>query len=150
MDEIGVFTFGESVIVDTSPSYWYPFIISEDQKNHFLHTHTLTDIHSQVQINKIRNSVKDRQSQLVWQIVNEVSGRKITSIEKLNAISQEGRLQKWKEHFNNLPEITDKPTLQNYLWPARHKTRTFCGERTWRSPEKKIKLTKYCGPGKGH
>ena len=44
-----------------------------------------------LQINKIRNSIEDRKK-----------------------LSQEEKLQKWKEHFKNLhensSEITDKPT----------------------------------------
>ena len=35
----------------------------------------LEDIHGQ--IDKIRKSVEDRQSWIAWQVVNEVSGRKI-------------------------------------------------------------------------
>ena len=46
--------------------------------------------------------------------MNEVHRRKSTLRSKLNATSQEKRLQKWKEHFKNqlgnLPKITDKPT----------------------------------------
>ena len=56
-------------------------------------------------INKIRNSVEDRQFCIVWQTVNEVSKRKSTS--------QEEQIHTWKEHFKNLlgkfPKITDKP-----------------------------------------
>ena len=40
-------------------------------------------------------------------------GRKNTQRAKLKAASQQERLPKWKEHFNNLlgnpPEVTDKP-----------------------------------------
>ena len=60
-----------------------------------------------------RNIVEDRQSRLAWQTVNEVIGKKSTSRVKLKAASQEERLQKRKEHFNNqsenAPEIIDKP-----------------------------------------
>ena len=34
--------------------------------------------------------------------VNEVSGRKTTTRTKLNAVSQEETLLKWKKHFKNL------------------------------------------------
>ena len=46
----------------------------------------------QNQINKIRNSVEDRQSRIAWQTVNEVSRRKSTAKAKLKATSQEKRL----------------------------------------------------------
>ena len=39
--------------------------------------------------------MKDRQSQLVWLIVNEVSRRKSTSRAVLKAANQEERLLKW-------------------------------------------------------
>ena len=43
----------------------------------------------QNQINKIRDSVEDRQSRIAWQTVNEVSRRKSTVKAKLKATSQE-------------------------------------------------------------
>ena len=46
----------------------------------------------QGQINKIRNSVEDRQSWIVWQTVNEVSKMKSTSRAKLKAASQEQQI----------------------------------------------------------
>ena len=64
------------------------------------------------QIDKIRNSIEDRQSQSAWQKVNKASGRKNTLRAKLKAVSKE-RLPKWKEYYKNLlrnpPEITEKP-----------------------------------------
>ena len=66
------------------------------------------------QINKTRNYVESRQSQLVWKTVNGVSGRKSIIWSKLNNANQEKRWQKWKEHFKNLLEkpstVTDKHT----------------------------------------
>ena len=53
----------------------------------------------QGQINKIRNSVEDRQSWTAWQTVNE---GKSTSRAKLKPASQEEWIQIWKEHFKNL------------------------------------------------
>ena len=53
----------------------------------------------QLQINKIRYSVEDRQPRIVWQTVNEVSKRKSTARAKLKAASQEERIRLWKEHF---------------------------------------------------
>ena len=82
-------------------------------------THTIKQQleYTQGQINKIRNLVEDRQSWISWQTVNELSWRKSKSRTKLEAVSQEKRLLKWKEHFKNLfespPEITDK-SFQNF------------------------------------
>ena len=56
----------------------------------------------QIQINKNRDSVKDRQSWIAWQMVNEVRRRKITAKAKLKATCQEERMQLWKQHFENL------------------------------------------------
>ena len=41
----------------------------------------------QGQINKIKNSVEDKQSRVVWQIVNDVNKTKSTSRAKLKAAS---------------------------------------------------------------
>ena len=46
----------------------------------------------QNQINKIRDSVGDRQSRIAWQTVNEVSRRKSTARGKLKAASQEEQI----------------------------------------------------------
>ena len=43
----------------------------------------------QSQIDKIRDSVEDRQSRIAWQMVNEVSRRKSTVKAKLKATSQQ-------------------------------------------------------------
>ena len=53
---------------------------------------------------KSQNSVKDKQSQLAWERVNEVSWRESASISKLKANKQEERFQKWKEHSKYLLE----------------------------------------------
>ena len=67
----------------------------------------------QNQINKIRDSVEDRQSWIVWQMVNELSRRKSTAKAKLKATSQEERIQLWKQHLENLhgnpPKVTREP-----------------------------------------
>ena len=55
----------------------------------------------QNQINKIRDSIEDRQSRIAWQMVNEVNRRKSTAKAKLKSTSQEERIQLWK-HFKNL------------------------------------------------
>ena len=67
----------------------------------------------QNQIDKIRDSVEDRQSRIAWQTINEVSRRKSTAKAKLKVASQQERIKLWEQHFKNLlgspPKITDEP-----------------------------------------
>ena len=67
----------------------------------------------QNQIDKIRDSVEDRQSRRAWQTINEVSRSKSTAKAKLKAASQQERVKLWEQHFKNLlgnpPKITDEP-----------------------------------------
>ena len=67
----------------------------------------------QNQIDKIRDSVKDRQSRIAWKTINEVSRRKSTAKAKLKATNQQERIKLWKQHFENLqgnpPKVTHKP-----------------------------------------
>ena len=67
----------------------------------------------QNQIDKIRDSVEDRQSRIAWQTINEVSRRKSTAKAKLKAASQQERVKLWKQHFENLlgnsPKVTNEP-----------------------------------------
>ena len=67
----------------------------------------------QNQIDKIRDSVEDRQSRIAWQTINEVSRRKSTAKAKLKAASQQEKVKLWEQHFKNLlgspPKITDEP-----------------------------------------
>ena len=67
----------------------------------------------QNQIDKIRDSVKDRQSRIARQTINEVSRRKSTTKAKLKAINQQERIKLWKQHFENLlgnpPKVTHEP-----------------------------------------
>ena len=69
------------------------------------------------QIDKIRDSVEDRQSRMAWQKINEVSGRKNTAKGKLQAANQQERIKLWKQHFENLlgnpPKITHEPITKN-------------------------------------
>ena len=46
----------------------------------------------QNQIDKIRNSVKDRHSRIAWKTINEVSRRKTAAKAKLKATSQQDRI----------------------------------------------------------
>ena len=70
----------------------------------------------QEQTETIRNAAENKQSYVAWQTVNEVTGRKRSTQAKLKASSQDERLQKWKEHFQNLlgkaPVIKDQPIQQ--------------------------------------
>ena len=54
------------------------------------------------QIDKIRDSVQDRQSRIAWQMINDVSRRKSISKAKLKATNQQERIKLWKPHFENL------------------------------------------------
>ena len=67
----------------------------------------------QNKIDKIRDSVEDRQSGIAWQTINEVIGRKSTAKAKLKAASQQERIKLWKQHFEyllaNPPNVTQKP-----------------------------------------
>ena len=67
----------------------------------------------QNQIDKIRDSVEDRQSRIVWQTIYEVCRRKSTAKAKLKAANQQERKKLWKQHFENLlgnpPKITHEP-----------------------------------------
>ena len=67
----------------------------------------------QNQMDKIRDSVEDRQSRIAWQTINEVSRRKNTAKAKLKAANQQERIKLWKQHFENLlgnpSKITHEP-----------------------------------------
>ena len=56
----------------------------------------------QNQIDKIRDSVEDRQSRIAWQKINKVSRWKSTAKAKLKATSQQDQIHLWKQHFQNL------------------------------------------------
>ena len=64
-------------------------------------------------LDKIRDSVEDRQSRIAWQKINEVSRRKSTAKAKLKAANQQERIKLWKQHFENLlgnpPKVTQEP-----------------------------------------
>ena len=49
--------------------------------------------HIQNQIDKIRDSMEDRQSRIAWQTINEVSRRKSTVKAKLKAANQQERIK---------------------------------------------------------
>ena len=67
----------------------------------------------QNQIDKMRDSVEDRQSRIAWKTINEVSRRKSSAKAKLEATSQLDRIHPWKQHFENLvgnpPEVIHEP-----------------------------------------
>ena len=67
----------------------------------------------QNQIDKIRDSVEDRQSKIAWQTINKVSRRKSTAKAKLKAANQQERVKLWKQHFENLLgnplKVTNEP-----------------------------------------
>ena len=49
--------------------------------------------YAQNQIDKITDSVEDRQSRIAWQTINEVSRRKSTAKAKLKATNQQERIK---------------------------------------------------------
>ena len=51
---------------------------------------------------EIETAAEHRKSNIVWGIVNEVSGRKGTDSGKIKAKNPQERIQKWKDHFQNL------------------------------------------------
>ena len=53
----------------------------------------------QNQIDKIRDSVEDRESRIAWQTINEGSRRKNTAKAKLKAANQQERIKQWKQHL---------------------------------------------------
>ena len=64
----------------------------------------------QNQIDKIRDSVEDRQSRIAWQTINEVSRRKNTAKAKLKAVNQQERIKLCR---TALRKPTRKPTEYN-------------------------------------
>ena len=65
----------------------------------------------QNQIDKIRDSVEDRQSRIAWQTINEVSRRKSAAKAKLKATNQQERI-KLETAFR---KSSRKPT-KSYAW----------------------------------
>ena len=70
----------------------------------------------QNQIDRIRDSMEDRQSRIAWQTINEVSRRKNTAKAKLKEANQQERIKLWKQHFKNLQgnplKITHEPIIR--------------------------------------
>ena len=71
----------------------------------------------QNQIDKIRDSMEDRQSRIAWQTIDEVSRRKSTAKVKLKATNQQERMKQWKQDFENLrgnsATVTHDPIPKN-------------------------------------
>ena len=67
----------------------------------------------QNQIEKIRDSVENRQSRIAWQTINEVRRRKSSTKAKPKDANQQERIKLWKQHFENLqgnpPKVTHEP-----------------------------------------
>ena len=102
----------------------------------------------QNQIDKIRDSVEDRQSRIAWQKINEVSRRKSTAKAKLKAAGQQERVKLCEQHFKNLlgspPKITDEPITRIISKQLDIKLRPFTKEEL-DSVLKKIKNRKAAG-----
>ena len=71
--------------------------------------------HIQNQIDKIRDSLEDRQFRIAWQTINKVSRKKSTNKAKLTAANQQERIKLWKQHFENLlgnpPKVMHDPII---------------------------------------
>ena len=102
----------------------------------------------QNQIDKIRDSVEDKQSRIAWQTINEVSRRKITTKAKLKAPNQQERMKLWKQHFENLlgnpPKVTHEPINRIISKQLDIKLGTFTQEELDSVP-RKIKNRKAAG-----
>ena len=66
----------------------------------------------QSKIDLINNAAINKQAALAWQTVKEISGRKSSNQAELKAANQRERIEKWKDHFENLlgkaPSILQK------------------------------------------
>ena len=102
----------------------------------------------QNQIDKIRDSVEDRQSRIAWQTINEVSRRKNTAKAKLKATNQQERIKLWKQHFENLlgnpPKVAPEPITRIISQQLDIKLRPFTLEKI-DSILRKIKNRKVAG-----
>ena len=103
----------------------------------------------QNQIDKIRDSVEDRQSRIACQTINEVSRRKSTAKAKMKAANQQERIKLWKQHFENLlgnpPEVTQEPITRIISKQLDIKLGPFTKEEL-DSVLRKIKNRKAAGP----
>ena len=104
----------------------------------------------QNQIDKIRDSVEDRQFWTAWQTVNEVSRRKSTAKAKLKAASQKEQIQLWKQHFENLlgnsPKVMHDPFTRIISKPLDIKLGQYTQELdSVLKKKKKLKIEKQQG-----
>ena len=101
----------------------------------------------QNQIDKIRDSVEDRQSRIAWQTIKEVSRRMSITKAKLKAANQQERIKLWKQHFKNLLgnplKVTHEPITRIIRKQLDIKLRLFTQELD--SVLKKIKNRKAAG-----
>ena len=102
----------------------------------------------QKRIDKIRDSVEDKQSRIAWQTINEVSRRKNTAKAKLNTANQQERINLWQQHFENLlgnpPKITHEPITRIICKQLDIKLGPFTQEEVESVPEK-LKIGKLQG-----
>ena len=103
----------------------------------------------QNQIDKIRDSVEDRQSRIAWQIINEESRRKSTVKAKLKAANQQEIIKLWKQHFENLlgnpPKVTHEPITRIISKQLDIKLRPFTQEELDSRFLEKFKIGKLQG-----
>ena len=63
---------------------------------------------------KIQTGTKENKSEIVWKVLNEITGRKDRKQDKLKKENPEKGLKIWKEHFEKLlgqPAINTTPSL---------------------------------------
>ena len=101
------------------------------------------------QIDKIRDSVEDRQSRIAWQTINEVSRIKSTVKAKLKAANQQERIKLWKQHFENLQGNPQKVTHESITRIISKQLDIKLGPFTQEELDsvfRKIKIRKAAGP----
>ena len=93
-------------------------------------------------ISEIEQAAENNRSSVVWKIANEISGRKSTTTSKIRASSQEERLKKWKDHFQDLlgkaPVVSDTPVRRI----VNHELDIKCGNFTLDEVQKARKKCK--------
>ena len=69
----------------------------------------------QKQIHDNKTAADNNKSAIVWQIVNNITGRKTTNRSKINAKDDKERIQKWKQHFSLLLGKNPISTIQDIV-----------------------------------
>ena len=85
--------------------------------------------YAQGKVDEIRTAVEHQMRKLVWETVNEFTGRKGTKKDKIKANNLKDHMKKWKDYFKNLlrqpPVTTSKPTKAVFQHALSINTCTF-------------------------